>query len=794
MRLISLLFFLFIGSHFAFAQFQIEGLIQDEQQANIAFANVILLSNEAEFVKGEVADAEGQFYLKNVAAGDYKLTVSAIGFADYEQVISLSADLNLNSISLTTNLVELADVVVTAQKVAYERRADRTVVNVGSLPTAAGGNALELLAKSPSVQLDQMNGNISLLGRADVVVFINEKRARLQGTDLMQYLSSIPAANIELLELINNPPASYDADGTGGIINIVIKNYEADGITGNASIFGGYGERGKYGGTATINYKMGKLNLYADGSTTQDYTFQNSEIKTSIPFTDGLLATDQRSIRPAYLGNYNGKIGLGYVLSPNTTIDIFGAYARRRWALAAETNTDYEGDLSSINNDFLTANETNTYQQYHLSTHLQQRLKNGHSLSADYDYLYFNMVNPASYQLQNFAANGELDSQSNFSTNKETPFDFHVARLDYKGKVGEQINFETGVKMSLANVQNRTAFFDKNGATVAENIFTDQVDLAEQIYAAYLSVDGNLGDKFSFVGGLRYEYSDLALTAERNDVNRQLGRLFPSLSITRNFTDVSRLTLAYRERISRPSFQFLVPSFFFINPYTVLTGNVQVLPNINRTVEATLNHQSLFVSLSYATDDNPLASTLVFDQESYLLLLVTDNVDHRQQVGLNVGFPIKFTKFWGSNYNFGNFWRSDQTIFAEANIIESHPFFTVDVNQNFQLPKDWSLELSGKWASKSYHGNMYVRAQTTLNFGVQKKFKNGTLGLSWTDIFNSGSFFGLVSDLAEQQVFFDWNYDFEGSIVRLSYTHKFGGKQVKQSRNSGATDVLQRVN
>lgn len=182
------------------------------------------------------------------------------------------------------------------------------------------------------MQVDRVSSDVSLLGRNNVLVFINNKRARLDGNELLQYLSSIPAANIVSLELINNPPASYDADGTGGVINIVLKNYEADGFNGSVNLFGGYGQRGKYGGGLLFNYKVGKLNLYGDASTSQDYTFQNSDIVSSIQFDNGLLATDQRSTRPAYLGNYNGKLGLTYSLNTNTSIDVFGSY----WQLLAK--------------------------------------------------------------------------------------------------------------------------------------------------------------------------------------------------------------------------------------------------------------------------------------------------------------------------------------------------------------------------------------------------------------------------------------------------------------------------
>ena len=256
------------------------------------------------------------------------------------------------------------------------------------------------------------------------------------------------------------------------------------------------------------------------------------------------------------------------------------------------------------------------------------------------------------------------------------------------------------------------------------------------------------------------------------------------------------MTLAFRERISRPSFQNLAPAFFFLNPYTLLTGNIQALPNLNRTVEATFNHQSFFAAFSYSHDNAPIVRFAIpqLNQEDNLLLLISDNIENRQQVGLNMGFPVAFTKFWNSRYAIGSYWRRDKVRFDESTFIESNPFLSVDVSQSFQFLQDWSLELSGRWNSRTYQGTIYQPQQLFVNFGIQKKFKNGTLGLSWSDIFNSGSFLGFVNELPSQGVVYDWNYDIEGSIVKLSYSYNFGKQQMKKLRSSRASDVLKRVN
>ncbi|MEL6133951.1 MAG: outer membrane beta-barrel family protein [Bacteroidota bacterium] len=508
------------------------------------------------------------------------------------------------------------------------------------------------------------------------------------------------------------------------------------------------------------------------------------------------MRTQQQCQRPAYIGNYNGKIGLTYNLNPKTHIDVFGVYSRRKWELDAATRTYYDGEISLIPSDFLEGEETNASRQYSLSTHIHHQLSPKHSLSADYDYLNFNIQNPTRYTLQNLDAADELLDETAFFTEKATPFDFHVARLDYQGKWNDKLQFEVGIKLTLSDVANYTALSDENGIPDADNLFTDSLSLDEQIYAAYVATEGKLSPKLSFTAGLRYEYSDLELSARREDISRQISRFFPTVSLTRTFSEFSQLTVAYRERISRPGFQNLAPAFFFLNPYTVLAGNIQALPNINQTLEVTLRHHALFLSLNYAVDDNPIIRYAIpfLNQDENLLLLVSDNIENRQQLGLNVGFPLTFTRFWSSRYNVGAYWRRDEIDLIPETRVESHPFFTIDISQDFQLHKSWSLSLSGTWNSLVYQGTIYQPQQTTLNFGLQKKFDRATLTLSCTDIFDTGTFLGFINELPEQGISYDWHYEFEGSIFRLAYSYRFGMQRTKKQRRSGASEILKRVN
>jgi len=279
-------------------------------------------------------------------------------------------------------------------------------------------------------------------------------------------------------------------------------------------------------------------------------------------------------------------------------------------------------------------------------------------------------------------------------------------------------------------------------------------------------------------------------------VTRSISRPFPSFSVSKSFNETTSLTIGYRERIDRPGFQSLAPAFFFLNPFTVLTGNIQARPNISKTIETTLNYQALSISLSYSQEDNPIIpfAQPIIDQERNLLLLISDNIENREQWGLNLNFPLDFSSFWTSTYSFGAYHRSDDINLRELQITESNFYHTLNTSQRFQWGKEWGAELNAFWDSDFFRGTIRQPARASVSVGLSKTFESGgKLSASWTDIFDTGTFLGMENDLRDQGIFYDWNYEFEGSIFRLAYSLPLGGKQSKSSRESNATDVLKRT-
>ncbi|MEL6637605.1 MAG: outer membrane beta-barrel family protein, partial [Bacteroidota bacterium] len=632
---------------------------------------------------------------------------------------------------------------------------------------------------------------------APLSVAINGKRTRLDAEALVQMLAAMPEGNLQRIELINNPPASYDADGDGGVINLVLIENDERGVNGQLNVFGGYGQRGKYGASGNFNWKRGGLHLFGNFSTDHNHTNQDFELRSRIQYPNQQLDSRQDNRRPAYIGMHSGRIGADLELGAKASWSTFVAGSLRRWDLAnARASTDYFVPFSNIDRIELTSQEINNTDHYMVSNHFTYRFNTDQKLSVDYDYLSYFIDNPTNYQSLTFRA-GETES-SRFESTKETPLRFHVARVDYEAPWGGSVRWQAGAKATLADLANDTRLSYLSPVAFDDPLFTDRITMREDILAAYLSAEGNWSPRWGFRAGLRFEYSNSVLDSDRDGplIDRDLSRLFPSLSINYQLGETNKLTLSYNERINRPSFQTLAPAFYFFDINSILAGNFNTLPGISRSAQVDLSLGTWLLSLAYTDEQNPISwGQPDIDRERKLLILSPRNINRRQTLGANLSFPLTFTKFWSSRYNFNGFWQRDQPL-LDGQVIEVSAFNgTANLTQTFRFADSWEAEFTSRWNSRINNGLTYWRARVSFGMGLQKQFKNGAkLALSWYDLFDTGSFFGLTAD--QPDFFYDWNYDLEGNIVRLSFSTPFGNQKLKTRapRRAGSEEVQRRAN
>ncbi|MBT8219014.1 MAG: TonB-dependent receptor, partial [Bacteroidia bacterium] len=301
----------------------IKGKVQDNQGIALEFANILLLNEtDSALVKGVVSDMDGAFILENVDPGTYMVSASSIGFSDaYSSLIKSNDDEITIEALVMKDGIDLSEVTVVATKPFIEMKADKIVVNVENSTVNSGNSALEILQKSPGVTVDKDN-NISLRGKQGVLVLIDGKNQYMSGDELTNLLQSMPAENIQNIEIITNPSSKYDAEGNSGIINIRLRKNSSLGMNGAVNIGSRHGEKFSHNTGVDFNYRSNKINVYGSGSRSEWAGFQALNLMRIIPYNNGNTTFDQTSDMTYDQTSYNAKLGVDYTLSDKTTVGI----------------------------------------------------------------------------------------------------------------------------------------------------------------------------------------------------------------------------------------------------------------------------------------------------------------------------------------------------------------------------------------------------------------------------------------------------------------------------------------
>ena len=338
------------------SQTSIRGLAQDDKSQALASATALLRqANDSTLVKGVICNDLGIFQFENLSAGNYFVEVDMLGYAPvFSKPISVNNDpgnIDLGKLQLSEDHTMLNEVSVVAKRPFLEQKIDRTIVNVANSITHAGGNALQVLQRSPGVQVNQLTNSISMAGKEGVVIMINGKISRLPADAIVQMLAGMTAENIDRIELIHTPPSNFDAEGSAGIINIVLKNTGDAGFNGGYSAKAGYGRGEKYGAGAYFNYRKKKVNWYGG----YDYYLNNNPqvftnyrgVQQGNDFLETATFSDRYSTP---YPTHNVRLGADFQLSPKTVFGALGTFFDGNWDMDATNDVTYStnGNVASL--------------------------------------------------------------------------------------------------------------------------------------------------------------------------------------------------------------------------------------------------------------------------------------------------------------------------------------------------------------------------------------------------------------------------------------------------------------
>jgi outer membrane receptor protein involved in Fe transport len=775
-----------------FAQSSISGSVTDQSGIQVPFADVRLLqAADEKLVKGQSTDADGRFQLKNIPAGKYIVAVSMLGFKESRYpaiaVDGAAAEQQLGPIVLVESVTMMEAVEVAGKAPPVILQSDRLVVNVANTITFAGSTALEVLERSPGVMVDRQNNGISLSGKSGVVVMINGRINYMSASAVVQLLSGMSADNIEKIEIYTTPPAKFDAEGNAGYLNIILKKSIDDGLNGSYALTVGYGNGETGNGSINFNYRKGKLNLYGDYAYLRNGQQQNFSLERSVVLENELHKTSANTLRDPLQQNHNGRLGIDLQLSKKTVVGALFSSYDTKWTMDAANHA-----MSSINAIpeqvvDIQVTELNQWRHYGGNLNLQHTFQEGETLNFDADLLYYRDNNPTNYLNRYFDGNNNFDFEESTRSGKVTPITIGVGKLDYARNLGDKIKVTSGLKGTVSHFNNDVDVATLNGQVWQSNSeLTAQYELQESVLAAYTALDITLDEKTSAKVGMRYEYTNtnLGSVETKNIVDRQYGSFFPSVFLSRKLHEDHAINLSYSRRITRPTFKDMAPFVQFIDPTTFFSGNPALQPAFSDNFKLDYRFKSAVFTLQYSVEDSTIASF-----QSRIIpgtndqLLFAENLQGQQTASLTLAVPFSPKPWWNMFFNTSGVWQQSNVYVEDRLINLTLASVNIFTSQNFSLPRNFALELSGFFNSGALSGAYIMKPFGVANVGVQKKLAGGnsTLRLG-VDNFLNTQIMRMHSELPELQQSFSVRAQFANPTVKLSFSHNFGNRKMKGQR------------
>jgi hypothetical protein len=555
---------------------------------------------------------------------------------------------------------QLDEISIRGRKKMIERKIDRTIINVSGFVTGAGTEAFDLLGRLPGLRVTD-DGNINLMGKG-AVIYVDGKPTYLAGPDLAAYLKSLPLDLLDKIEMMPNPPAKYDAAGSGGVINIITRKHKQPGYNAGVSANAGTGVYRKVNGSVNVNYRTGKLNFFANAGAGSPKDFENSVSTRRFLNTGGSLIAvlDQGSEVTYTRRNGNVKLGADYYINKMTTLGMIFNSTRNR---VAERGGNLNLLLSKeyrLDSSIFSANDVNSRLSNNLlNMNMAHRFDSlGNEMSIDLDYGRFHSVTDQIF------SNDTFSSQAIF-LKKETvhgmlPRDIHIysAKADFTLSVKNRVRLNTGLKVSKVSTDNKAAYFKGEGSSEQPDYSrTNSFLYDETIAAAYLEGYRELG-RFGLKAGLRAEQTGArgyqrgnALMAD-SSFSRSYLNFFPTvfLSFKPDTNNINQFFFSYGRRIGRPGYDRLNPFLSLVQRYNQVIGNPFLKPDFTHTFEFTHVFKEQLNTLFYYSALSDISGNVIRPVGD-IYVRRPENTGNLQIAGLMITYNKDIFKWWNADFS-----------------------------------------------------------------------------------------------------------------------------------------------
>ncbi|WP_111683240.1 TonB-dependent receptor domain-containing protein [Winogradskyella tangerina] len=781
-----------------FAQdYSISGKVVDADNQPLSLVNVILTKSASDdlkvssgfhYIEGTATNDDGTFKFEGLGAGTYVVRVSFIGFETFSQTIVLTGKLDLKTIQLFEDSESLDEVTIISKKPTVTRKPDRLIFNVENTALSEG-STLGVLKSTPGVFVSEGSINIK---SASATVYINNRRVQLTSEELIQLLESAPANSIKSVEVITNPPASYEAD-SGPIVNIIMSKNLITGYRGSVLSSYTQGVFPRYNAGTSHYFKNNKINLNLN------YSYNNKKINRgqdeTYNFLDDTNAVEEiwRSDinRNTWSETHNLNLNFDYYIDDRNTLSITSTALYMpyfKYRIKNQTNIfDPENNfLSSFSADNLSRD-----QKYNVGTDLifKHEFENSSSLTFDAHYTTFEYErNQGVFQDDLF----EEDSEFNTLANQDTQI--ITGQVDYNLPIDETSTFDAGVKFSNVVTESDITRTDiVNGMEVPNPQNTDAFKYDENVFAAYTNYSTSW-DKWELNIGLRAEQTNIeGESASLNETNTQdYLNWFPNVSLLRHLSDDVNVYSSYKRSISRPSYTNLNPFTFFINENTVVLGNPNLVPTYRDHYKIGVNFLKYFtVEAYYMNYDGDIVELPRQNNETNVVAFTPVNLDKKVDYGFDFLFDYYGASNWNISFVTSVFNISEETDFGEGFVSQNIWSNYSELTGGVSLLKDGSLNinLSLVWLGKNLQQFQTIENRLFSELSISKSVfnKRGVISIGIEDLFNLQDYEATINYLNQSNNRFN---DIDNRFVRIGFRYNFGN--TKLNTNERETDVEER--
>jgi outer membrane receptor protein involved in Fe transport len=751
-----LLYFLLIGvNHLNLAQngqekpeYKVSGqIIEMTSGEPVAYASVALVDlKNGQNVAGAVADFNGDFIIANFKNGEYEILVSLMGYKNFKseqfEITENRSVMNLGIIHLQVEEFALEEVTVLGQRDLIQEKVDRTIYNAENDKTLVGGDASDVMRRVPMVSVD-MDGNVSMRGSSNILVLIDGKQSAIVASNISDALKQIPAEEIKAIEVITSPSAKYDAEGTGGVINIVTKKNNLQGASLNINTTVGL-RASNLGLNASL--KRGKMGWTLGGFGRAGYnilgSFSNDQFLTNADGSIFNILQNAETRTNQLFGRYN--LGWDYEINKYNFLTAsvsYGIRNRNNFQDDLLTNT-YLGDMlvSSELRDVTISNLSNNIDVNFNYTKTYEKPLKEFSISSLYS------VNNLTNDFINSLYNGTFEDvasrikNNNLGRNQE-----FTVQLDYVTPIGEGKNqiLEYGAKNILRRAESDFSYYNAEGSQgefelVEDATFSNEFSYDQNVTAGYLSYMTNFLTDYTLKAGLRYEYTSINADFKTSDTETNIpsyGLFVPSVNLSRKMDNGNMLKAAYNRRVQRPFLNFLNPNINAANPQQIMQGNPLLDPELTDNYELSYSTYTKAMTINFTTyfrnttgSIQPVRTVLNDD----VIFTTYENIGSEKAYGLSIFTNINLSGRFSLNGSIDGYFANLDNGLNDPLYAASNSGFVLSgrARASYLLANNWQLEAFGfaRGRQVQLQGSAGGLAIYNLNLNKQFNEKKGSIG------------------------------------------------------------------